>query len=74
MHTVYNLEMQVRDKMNRLKKSSHVGVYSTLEEVEVAKTKILVDNPSITFEVYPCEHILFKQRGKTEIHHPGLYK
>ena len=62
MHTVYNLEMQVRDKMNRLKKTSHVGVYSTLEEIEVAKTKILADNPNITFEVYPCEHILFEQR------------
>ena len=63
MHTVYNLEMQVRDKMNRLKKTSHVGVYSTLEEIEVAKTKVLVDNPNVTFEVYPCEHILFEQRS-----------
>lgn len=62
MHTVYNLEMQVRDKMNRIKKTSHVGVFKTLEEIEVAKTSILVDNPSITFEVYPCEHILFGQQ------------
>jgi hypothetical protein len=62
MHTVYNLEMQVRDKMNRLKKTSHVGVFKTLEEIEVAKSKVLVDNPNVTFEVYPCEHILFEQR------------
>lgn len=62
MHTVYNLEMQVRDKMNRIKKTSHVGVFKTLEEIEVAKTKILIDNPNITFEVYPCEHILFEQQ------------
>jgi len=62
MHTVYNLEMQVRDKMNRIKKTSHVGVFKTLEEIEVAKTKILVDNPNVTFEVYPCEHILFEQQ------------
>ena len=62
MHTVYNLEMQVRDKMNRIKKTSHVGVFKTLEEIEVAKTRILVDNPNITFEVYPCEHILFEQQ------------
>ena len=62
MHTVYNLEMQVRDKMNRIKKTSHVGVFKTLEEIEVAKSKILIDNPSITFEVYPCEHILFEQQ------------
>ena len=62
MHTVYNLEMQVRDKMNRIKKISHVGVYSTLEEIEVAKTKVLNKNPNVTFEVYPCEHILFEQQ------------
>ena len=62
MHTVYNLEMQVRDKMNRIKKTSHVGVFKTLEEIEVAKTKILVDNPGITFEVHPVEHILFEQQ------------
>ena len=62
MHTVYNLEMQVRDKMNRIKKTSHVSVFKTLEEIEVAKTKILEDNPNITFEVYPCEHILFEQQ------------
>ncbi len=62
MHTVYNLEMQVRDKMNRIKKTSHVGVYSTLEEIEVAKNKVLADNPNVTFEVYPCEHILFEQQ------------
>ena len=54
--------MQVRDKMNRLKKTSHVGVFKTLEEIEVAKTKVLVDNPNVTFEVYPCEHILFEQQ------------
>jgi len=62
MHTVYNLEVQVRDKMNRIKKTSHVGVYLTLEEIEVAKSKVLADNPNVTFEVYPCEHILFEQQ------------
>ena len=43
--------------------------YSTLtkqielnkQEIEVAKTKVLDDNPNVTFEVYPCEHILFEQ-------------
>lgn len=62
MHTVYNLEKQVRDKKNRIKKTLHVGVYKTLEEIEVAKSKILEDNPNITFEVYPCEHFLFEQQ------------
>jgi hypothetical protein len=63
MHTVYNLEMQVRDKKNRIKKTSHVGVYKTLDEIEVAKSKILEDNPNITFEVYPVEHFLFEQQS-----------
>jgi hypothetical protein len=62
MHTVYNLEMQVRDKMNRIKKSSHVGVYGSLEDIETAKVKTLAEHPSVTFEVYPCEHILFEQQ------------
>ena len=53
MHTVYNLEMQVRDKMNRIKKTSHVGVYSTLEEIEVAKTKVLNDNPNVPIKPPP---------------------
>jgi len=55
--------MQIRDKMNRIKKTSHVGVYSTLEDIEIAKTKTLASNPSVTFEVYPCEHILFEQQS-----------
>ena len=63
MHTVYNLEMQVRDKMNRIKKTSHVGVYSTLEEIEVAKTKVLDKTPNVTFEIYPCEHIIFDRQS-----------
>ena len=62
MLTVYNLEMQVRDKKNRIKKTSHVGIFQTLEEIEVAKTKILDNNPNYTFEVYPCEHFLFEQQ------------
>jgi hypothetical protein len=47
MHTVYNLEMQVRDKMNRIKKTSHVGVYSTLEEIEVAKNYLTENEMTI---------------------------
>lgn len=63
MNTVYNLEMQIRDKMNRVKKTSHVGVYKTIEELETAKTKALASNPGVTFEVYLCEHILFEQQS-----------
>jgi len=56
MHTVYNLEMQVRDKMNRLKKTSHVGVYDSIENLEVAKSKMLDINPDNTFEVHFIDH------------------
>lgn len=63
MHTVFNLEMQVRDKKNRVKKTSHVGVFETIEAIEEAKSKILADKPNTTFEIYPCEHILFKQQS-----------
>jgi hypothetical protein len=56
MHTVYNLEMQVRDKMNRIKKTSHVGVYESIESLEVAKGKMLESNPDNTFEVHSIDH------------------
>lgn len=62
MHTVYNLEMQVRDSMKRIKKTFHIGVYETLDAIEIAKTKALIHNPGVTFEVYSCEHILFEQQ------------
>lgn len=55
MHTVYNLEMQVRDKMNRIKKTSHVGVYDSIESLEVAKGKMLESNPDNTFEVHSID-------------------
>ena len=57
MHTVYNLEMQVRDKMNRLKKTSHVGVYSSIKDIEVAKSKMLEINPDNTFDVHSIDHL-----------------
>ena len=56
MHTVYNLEMQVRDKMNRIKKTSHVGVYDSIENLEVAKSKMLDNYPDNTFEVHSIDH------------------
>ena len=48
--------MQVRDKMNRLKKTSHVGVYDSIENLEVAKSKMLDINPDNTFEVHSIDH------------------
>ena len=57
MHTVYNLEMQVRDKMNRLKKTSHIGVYDSIENIEVAKGKMLEINPENTFDVHSIDYL-----------------
>ena len=48
--------MQVRDKMNRLKKTSHVGVYNSIENLDVAKSKMLDINPDNTFEVHSIDH------------------
>ena len=49
--------MQVRDKMNRLKKTSHVGVYNSIEDIEVAKGKMLEINPENTFDVHSIDHL-----------------
>ena len=49
--------MQVRDKMNRLKKTSHVGVYNSVEDIEVAKSKMLEINPDNTFDVNSIDHL-----------------
>ena len=57
MHTVYNLEMQVRDKMNRLNKTSHVGVYNSIEDLEAAKGKLREINPDNTFDVHSIDHL-----------------
>ena len=43
-------------------KSHGARLKANLEEIGVAKSKILADNPNVTFEVYPCEHILFEQQ------------
>ena len=49
--------MQVRDKMNRLKKTSHVGVYDSIEDIEVAKGKMLETNPENTFDVHSIDYL-----------------
>lgn len=57
MKTVFNLVYSVVDKLGRAKSTVHVGVFDSLEDIDVAKKKLLEDNPNITFEVYPIEHI-----------------
>jgi hypothetical protein len=61
MKTVFNLEYSVVDVLGRSKTSTHVGVFGSLEEREVAKKKIIDENDkNVTFEVYPVEHIFSK--------------
>jgi hypothetical protein len=61
MKTVFNLEYSVVDVLGRSKTSTHVGVFGSLEELEVAKKKIIDENDkNVTFEVYPVEHIFSK--------------
>ena len=49
--------MQVRDKMNRIKKTSHVGVFDSIEDIEIAKGKMLEINLDNTFEVHSINHL-----------------
>ena len=49
--------MQIRDKMNRLKKTSHVGVYNSIEDLELAKSKMLESNSGNTFDVHSIDHL-----------------
>lgn len=61
MKTVFNLEYSIVDKLGRAKTSTHVGVFGSLEELEVAKKKILEENNNnVTFEVYTIEHFFPK--------------
>lgn len=62
MQAVYNLEKQVRDKLGRVKKSEHVGVFRSLDDLERVRNEISEKDPTLTFEVYSCEHILFESQ------------
>jgi hypothetical protein len=62
MKQVYNLEAQIHDKLGRVKKTWHVGVYGNLELLEKAKVQTSQSNPGVNFQVYICEHILFEQQ------------
>lgn len=57
MKTVYNLEYSNVDKLGRAKNTEQVGVFGSVEELELAKKKLLEENPNIVFEVYSIEHI-----------------
>lgn len=54
MKTLYILEAQYRDKIDRVRHNTIIGVYDNTETLEEAKTKIL-NNPhewnSVTFSV-----------------------
>lgn len=60
--TVYNLEKKTTDKLGRTKTTKHVGVYSSIGDIEKAKAIILLTEPNVKFEVHICEHLFFEQR------------
>jgi hypothetical protein len=57
MHTVYNLEYKVLDKMGRVKKTLHVGVFGDLDKLESAKNEVITINPGVVFDVHSIDYI-----------------
>lgn len=60
MKTVFILESQVRDKLGRVKSKKHLGVFSSLDELEYKKKQALKENNDLGFEIYTHEHLLFE--------------
>jgi len=59
---MYNLEYRILDKLGRTKKTLNVGIFSTDEKLELAKTKVIEDNKEdmIAFDVYAIDLPIFK--------------
>lgn len=57
MRTVYHLEYVITDKLGRAKHTKHVGVYSTIEQVEEVKQIILSTDSTVSFKVHIIEHL-----------------
>lgn len=57
--TVYNLEYSLLDSINRSTKTKHVGIFSSLEEVDKAKREIMQreNERGVRFEVYPIDNL-----------------
>ena len=58
MRTTYNLECVILDKMGRTKKVSHVGIFSSMELVEEAKTKLINEygDKNVSFNIHIIEN------------------
>ena len=58
MRTTYNLECVILDKMGRTKKVSHVGIFSSMESVEEAKTKLISEHGdrNVSFNIHIIEN------------------
>lgn len=55
---VYNLEYNILDKIGRAKKTIHVGVFSSVEEVESVKSAIMLTaEEDISFNVFVVEDL-----------------
>lgn len=59
---VYNLEMKTVDKLGRAKTTKHIGMFDSMDRLEITKSNILSNNPNVKFEVHVCEHLFFEQR------------
>lgn len=57
MYPVFNLHYIETDKIGRKKRSKHVGVFKDLQEVDLAKQKLLNIDSTIIFEVFIIEHL-----------------
>lgn len=60
MKTIFILESQVRDKLGRVKSKKHLGVFSSLDDLEIKKKQALKENNDLSFEIYTHEHLLFE--------------
>ena len=58
MRTTYNLECVILDKLGRTKKVSHVGIFSSMESVEGAKTNLINEHgdKNVSFNIHIIEN------------------
>ncbi len=51
---IFNLEYSILDKLGRAKSTSHVGIFKTEADIEIAKEKIIKKNPKhkVSFKIF----------------------
>lgn len=60
--TVFNLEYRLTDKIGRAQKATHVGVFSSLVELEEAKNLLVKQHgdDKVRFEIFPINNLFEK--------------